>query len=745
MGSWSKQARIALSNRDYVQAGDFYKLDGSYKAAVKAYLKGKAFGQAAKMYEDMGQIPKAQTLLEKNGSPQELADFHRRHHNTDAAIATYEANQMYFEAAELNEQVGNLLRAAQLYEKQNFLEKAGVLYGKTKNFDEAIRTFERLIASMSSEDTPAIRGRIHKYRDWIANLHVGAKRFSKAGDLFKELNQFDKAAKAYLKAGNHIAAAEIFYQDNRLEDAKRALKGVESLDSRRMLGKIAMDLGNLQEAATLLKGTEEHELLAQINEQIGRFSVAGMHREKLGDLRSAAQLYGRGGDFKRAALILEQEGQYQEAAEFFEKLKKFGYAAKLYHMARNRLKAGECLYQIKRSEDALKQLQLIDDAAQEYPEAQRLMSRIFFDQGNIAPARDLLEQIVTKATLDDQNILYFYMLARCYEEEGNLPSAKKYYERIVTRRVDYNDANFRLKRLTSQMGSQPVDQSSTHHTATSTLLKRGRNAEFTSGDLIANRFRVIETIGKGGMGYIYKVRDLSLDRDIALKMLLHDRGNFEELKTELITARDLTHPFIIKVFDIGEWMNVGYFTMENVDGKPLKKWIVDEIGMPVDEKVKLVIQICQGLKHAHDQGVVHRDIKPQNIIITLSGQPKILDFGIARRVNQKKDKSISGSPKYMAPEQIHNTGIDKRTDIYAMGIIMFYMFTGKEPFVARTAHEIMMMQLEKQLPDPHELNATLPNWLVEIIKRCCHKNQEMRYGSMEELIEELELNLLDIL
>lgn len=743
MGSWSKQARMAMSQRDYTQAGDFYKLDGNYKAAVKAYLKAKAFGQAAKMYEDMGQISKAQKLLEKDGSAKELADFHRRHQNTDAAIATYEANNMYFEAAELNEQVGNLARAAQLYEKQNFLEKAGVLYGKTKNFDLAIKTFERLIASMSGEDTPAIRGRITRYRDWIANLHVGAKRFNKAGEIFKELNQYEKAAKAFLKAGNPIGAAQIYYEDNRLEEAKRVLVGVQSLESRTLLGRIALDLGNLQEAATLLKGTEEHDILARVNEQLGKFREAGMHREKLGDLRAAAQLYGRGGDFQRAALILEQEGQYQEAAEYFERLKKFGYAAKLYYMARNRLKAGECLYLIKRNEDALKQLQLIDDAAPEYPEAQRVMARIFFDQGDVAPARDLLEQIVTKATLDDHNIIFFYMLARCYEEEHNFAAAKKYYERIVTRRVDYNDANSRLKRLTAQLGSQPVDHTTTQHTATSSLLKR--NTEFMQGDIIANRFRIIQTIGKGGMGYIYKVRDLSLDRDIALKMLLHDRGNFEELKTELITARDLTHHYIIKVFDIGEWMNVGYFTMENVEGSPLKKWVIENLSMPVEEKVRLVIQICQGLKHAHDQGVVHRDIKPQNIIITLAGQPKILDFGIARRVNQKKDKSISGSPKYMAPEQIHNTGIDKRTDIYAMGIIMFYMFTGKEPFVARTAHEIMMMQLEKQLPNPHEIDPTLPNWLVEIIKRCCHKNKDMRFGSMEELIEELELNLLDVL
>ena len=246
------------------------------------------------------------------------------------------------------------------------------------------------------------------------------------------------------------------------------------------------------------------------------------------------------------------------------------------------------------------------------------------------------------------------------------------------------------------------------------------------------------------MGFIYRVRDLALDRDVALKMLLHNRGSFEELKTELINARDLTHPYIIKVFDIGEWKGVFYFTMELVEGETLKAYIERSDIKEIEDKLKLLIKVCDGLHSAHTKGIIHRDIKPQNILINPDNEPKVLDFGIARRVNEDtKSQGISGSPKYMAPEQIQNTGADPRTDVYAIGIIMFYMFTKVEPFTGKDANQILLMQINRPLPDPTTYNPSIPYWLAEIIRRCCQKNKDMRYGGMNELIDELRLNIMD--
>ena len=408
-------------------------------------------------------------------------------------------------------------------------------------------------------------------------------------------------------------------------------------------------------------------------------------------------------------------------------------------MAKDRFKAGYCLYKYKRPDDALKQLQLVDEDHPNIFQAKNIMAEIFFVKGVFSVARRLLEEVTSGVMLDESTMLSFYYLARCLEEEGHKDIAKKYYERIVARKYDYADVADRLKQLThiraATTGKYPLmEETPSKNNINPFALKEG--------DIIDERFEVQGTIGKGGMGAIFKVRDLALDRAIALKMLTHKKADFEELKVELLMARDLTHPYIIKVFDVGQWHDIGYFTMEYVEGKPLKKYIHESNKDTLTDKVRLLIKICEGLKAAHDQDVVHRDIKPQNIIIDKGYNPKILDFGIARKVTQQS-RSISGSPKYMAPEQIQNSVTDVRTDIYALGIIMYYMFTLKEPFVAKTPQEVMHMHLHNPLPDMLAINPSIPYWLCDIIRKCCQKKPDLRFNDMGELIDELNLNLME--
>ena len=739
MGNWSKQARTALSKKNYVQAGDFYKLDGNYKAAIRAYTKGRHFAQAAEIFEHLGKPKKALALLRKDGSAKDLGSFYLRHGEKEKAIEVFLQNGLEFEAAEMLEQDEQFAQAATVYERLHFHEKAGLLYGKVKNFEKAIEMFQIVVAGLEGQSGPNVKAKINKYLDWIANLHLGARRFGQAAEIFNQLNQKEKAYKAFLKADKSFQAAKLMLEMGRNDQAKTLLEKIPSVESKILLAQIEIQQNHFEQAIKLLKDTDQHELLAQAHEALGQFSEAAQHCEKLGDLSKAAAMYSRGKDFQRAAILFEQQGQYEDAGQNYERLKKYNHAAKLYHLAQNRYKAGFCLYKINRLQDALQQLQEIDSEADFYPEAQKIKAEIFFKLGNYSVARAILEEVTTQTQLDDTTLPYFYLLARCHEECEDFISARKYFERILTRRVNFADVTERLKNLENKAPKQVAQ------TGFQTRRDDFSPHDLTVGNLITNRFRILKTLGKGGMGYIFKVRDLSLDRDIALKMLLHDRGDFEELKAELVTAQDLTHPYIIKVFDIGQWHGIGYFTMEYVEGQPLKNYILNHRNFPIPSKIKLLIKICQGLKAAHKKHVVHRDIKPQNIIIDTQMNPKVLDFGIARKVTQAhREKGVSGSPKYMAPEQIRNLKIDVRTDIYALGIIMFYMFTMKEPFLAKTAQEIMHQQLETPLPDPLKYNKNLPVWLAEIISKCCQKDPNLRYNSVSELIEELNINLMSI-
>ncbi len=735
MGNWARQAKQALSQREYVRAGDFFKLDGNYRLAIKAYLKAGLFGKAAQMHESMGKPKKAEKLLLKSGSPTELADFHIRQNAPQSAIDIYLKHGMEFEAAELYERMSQLELAAQLYQRLGFFEKAGVMFGKVKSHDKAIVCLQQAIKQLKDLGTPDAKARIQRYLDWVANFHLADGRYRQAADIFVELVQFEKAAKSYSKAEDFVLAAEYYLKVGRRLEAETALAGSKDPEAKAMLGRLANEHGDYKKAVEFLTGTKYRTELAFANEQLGNHLVAAELYEKSGEIQKAAELYARAGDHQKAAMIYESKGFFEEAAQHYESLNNYRHAAKLYQMAKHPYKTGFCYYKISKFEEALEELQRVESIDPNYLDAKNIMARIFFKQGYYSVATKVLEELTAKTTLSEDNLGTYYLLARCLEELEEYKEASRYYERICSHKVTYRDVRARIERLNKVLG-RSRGSVTLEDSATPTSLQ--------VGDIIADRFRIVSEIGKGGMGFIYRVRDLALDRDVALKMLLHNRGSFEELKTELINARDLTHKYIIKVFDIGEWKGVFYFTMELVVGETLKAYIEHSQLKDISEKLELIVKVCEGLYSAHQKGIIHRDIKPQNILIEDNLEPKILDFGIARRISEEsKSQGISGSPKYMAPEQIQNTGADPRTDIYAIGIIMFFMFTKAEPFTGKDANQILLMQINRPLPDPTTYNPAIPYWLIEIIRKCCQKNKEMRYANMNELIEELKLNTLD--
>jgi len=737
MGKWAKSARVALRAKEFIQAGDFFKLDGNYSAATRAYLKGDHFEEAAKVLEVIGKPKKAEKLLRKHHLNKQLADFLVRNDRIVEAIDVLQANGYMFEAAEMYEHINQPEAAAHLYMDLGFFEKAGKLFTKSRKFDHAIHAIEKAIETMDEANDRLLASREQKMKEWLANLHLGAKKFRVAGDLFAELLKHDLAAKCYLKSGDRAKAASSLMKAGLLDQAKEILTEMNTSESRVLLGKIFLEQKELEQAVECLKDSEEHTLLSEAFEQLGQFREAAEHLEKSGQQIRAASYFSRAHEYKRAAFIYEEQEQFFEAAECYAKVENFFHAAKLYLKAKNNYKTGECLYKTGKISEALPFFQVVDELDPNFPMAKKYMAEIFFAQEDFNISAKLYEELISKYgfSLNEANIDIYYRLARSLESQKKYEEALQYFERIYTRKADYLDTRDRMRTLSAKMGK--VDRA--------TLFQGPLTAkDLQKNQIIADRFRIDEEIGKGGMGYIFKVWDISLGRTVALKMLIHSKGNLEELKAELITARDLTHPYIIKVFDIGQWHDVSYFTMELVEGLTLKKFIEKGADKDFQKKLSLYIRICEGIRAAHNQGVIHRDLKPQNIIVTLDGTPKILDFGIARKYDAKDSKQgVSGSPKYMAPEQILNEDMDPRTDIYALGIIMFYLFTGKEPYVGKNANEILLKQINHPLPDPQAIQPDIPFWLVEIIKHCCHKNKDMRYGSIDELISELKLNTMD--
>jgi len=268
--------------------------------------------------------------------------------------------------------------------------------------------------------------------------------------------------------------------------------------------------------------------------------------------------------------------------------------------------------------------------------------------------------------------------------------------------------------------------------------------ELTTGSTFAGRYQIIEELGRGGMGRVYKVFDTKIKEKVALKLIkpeiTADRETIERFRNELKLARKIRHKKVCQMFDLGEAGETHYLTMEYVPGEDLKNMIRMSRIMSVGAAVNIARQIAEGLAEAHRLGVVHRDLKPGNIMIDREGDVRIMDFGVARTLKEKGitgDGVIVGTPEYMSPEQVEGEDVDRRSDIYSLGAILYEMVTGRRPFEGHTALSVALKQKTETPRNPRELNAQVSEVLNRLILKCLEKDRGKRYATVEEVLAEL--------
>ena len=267
------------------------------------------------------------------------------------------------------------------------------------------------------------------------------------------------------------------------------------------------------------------------------------------------------------------------------------------------------------------------------------------------------------------------------------------------------------------------------------------------GMLIADRYEVLEKTGTGGMSVVYRAKDHKLNRTVAIKVLkqeFSDNANFvSKFRVEAQAAAGLMHPNIVNVYDVGEEKGMYYIVMEYVDGITLKKYIEKKSRLTVKEAISIAIQVSMGLQAAHNNHVIHRDIKPQNIMISRDGKVKVTDFGIAKAATSNTITSnVMGSVHYTSPEQARGGYSDERSDIYSLGITLFEMLTGRVPFNGETTVAIAIKHIQSPMPSPREFVPDIPRSVEQIVLKCCEKSPDRRYQNMTELIADLKQSLI---
>jgi len=294
-----------------------------------------------------------------------------------------------------------------------------------------------------------------------------------------------------------------------------------------------------------------------------------------------------------------------------------------------------------------------------------------------------------------------------------------------------------------ECGTQIPSLKTTHPEVTETLQTPIK--ELVTGSTFAGRYQIIEELGKGGMGRVYKVHDTKIGEKIALKLIrpeaVLDRKAVERFSNELKLARKIRHKNICQVFDLGEDQGTRYITMEYIHGEDLKQLIRKVGRLSPGQAIGITRQVCDGLAEAHKLGVVHRDLKPQNIMIDEDGSARIMDFGIARSLSGKGITGAGvmiGTPEYMSPEQVEGKETDPRSDIYSLGVILYEMVTGRVPFEGDTPFTIGVKHKSEPPQDPKELNVQIPEDLSRVILRCLEKDKAKRYQTAGEVRTELE-------
>ena len=266
------------------------------------------------------------------------------------------------------------------------------------------------------------------------------------------------------------------------------------------------------------------------------------------------------------------------------------------------------------------------------------------------------------------------------------------------------------------------------------------------GVILDGRYEVKKRIGVGGMADVYRAFDRLEGRDVAVKILKNEYTKNDEFlqrfKNESKAIAVLSHPNIVKVYDVSFGDRIQYIVMEYIDGITLKEYISHQHVIPWKEAVHFTVQILQALQHAHEKGIVHRDMKPQNIMLLQDGSIKVTDFGIARFSNNETrtmtDKAI-GSVHYIAPEQARGDNTDGKADIYSVGVMLYEMLTGKLPFDADSAVSVAIMQMQSDPKPLREINDKIPEGIEEITLRAMRKDPKQRYANAGEMLEAIEI------
>ena len=784
-----KSARKLERRRDYVNAAEAYESLGMWPEAAACHEKAGSWSRAAAALENAGERGRAVDFYERDGNHEAAAAL------AETAGMRERAMRNYRFAGEKALAESNFTRAADCLSKAGDPARAGEIYVRLRRDFDALRCFveagdierlEELFKKVEphrviprTESSAAMIGR-------VAELFLSNGKAARAGEILEAAGMHAEAGAAFEKAREWVRAGEAFMRSGDLDRANSTFSQVS--DRAVVAGyraRIAQEKGNWAEAGACLVEAGKLPQAVDAFRRAKDFRSAAEVYEKMKRYLMAAEMYTAARDHQAAAVAYINAHDWAAAATSYESCGDAAKAADAHINAGNYYKAGILSLKTGDFEGAIEHLQRVPTTSTDWRMATAFLGLAFIERGQATTARDVLARVMKDLAPSIETLPVFYKYGRICEQH-DMKTAIDMYRAVQRVDIGYEDVEKRIKKLDElrraesgktqsqsefQVDSadsvdesppaRPARRTPSQRTDTppppqpaddrppSTGFTRLPSTRFGA----EGRYTILQELGRGGMAIVYKAMDEHLQREVALKTFpFTGRGGSareEVFLREARTVARLSHPNIVTIFDSGHMENLYYIAMEFIPGDNLKTLVKRRGPLSMEDTRSGMRQLCDALVYAHEQSVLHLDIKPGNVIRRVTGDIKVVDFGLARIIHDAAAQGLDpddsqptlvGTPQYMAPEQILGGDVGERTDIYALGLTLFYIVTGHTPFdIKRITDpaEISRLQIHGSFPRPSTLRATLPPKVDGVFMRCTQKSASDRYPNVRALLDDI--------